>query len=746
MAVDKIGAGLTDAQISKIKEAVGDETKAGELIDLFNSGEDEGEKGLLDDALLLGFTEDQLAKISETDDTVAGLLDGSLTLKEDGSVEAAEGADKAEGTEKAKDDTALSDKEVSGLEDEVKALKAEIAALDKRIEESKAELEKKEKELAAKKDELDEAKATLEAEKLVLDNLQKEYEKNKDEYDSIQEAIQEATKSLEEDMKEKQQAAINKALAEYNEEEDGSWNNYLQGKLEGVVESSALSSLIDTLSSKETSVLKTLGKLQIDITAQTAKVQSAERNVTNLQTQYDTLNTEVETLKTNIAADEASKDTKSTELGEKTAKLEAARKTVDVKTDAGAYTSKTTPEGEDKLVEDKKLEDLKAMISPEEYALVEEMGVDLFEKLENGEPRYIFAPGANDNKYHIYDMSGKLTSAGDNSLVRLHYGYTEESYKIIACGNGGITPGTWSKLGTCTQDGKQVFYADDCGTVKTYQACYQTWSPLSLDLNGDGVQTSDEIVEFDIDGDGVLDKINNSADGVLVFDKDGDGISGEDGTECFGDGTDLDGDGVKDGYKDGFEALKAFAEREGLINGEDDMVLDENDIKYLEENFGFGIKAGGYTDETRTLTELGITEINLAKTDKTNLEDNFDGKGNQLMTQEGATFVQNGETKEYADIWHRKHDEDAKSIDKAEAGTSDKKTGGSSIAFGNIASLYDSGNAWGQILNSKLELEASKKADKDNKFNIFDVDIQKPEGEDKDKKDKKKIDGNEDVK
>ena len=176
------------------------------------------------------------------------------------------------------------------------------------------------------------------------------------------------------------------------------------------------------------------------------------------------------------------------------------------------------------------------------------------------------------------------------------------------------------------------------------------------------------------------------------------------------------------------------------------MVLDENDIKYLEENFGFGIKAGGYTDETRTLTELGITEINLAKTDKTNLEDNFDGKGNQLMTQEGATFVQNGETKEYADIWHRKHDEDAKSIDKAEAGTSDKKTGGSSIAFGNIASLYDSGNAWGQILNSKLELEASKKADKDNKFNIFDVDIQKPEGEDKDKKDKKKIDGNEDVK
>ena len=254
-------------------------------------------------------------------------------------------------------------------------------------------------------------------------------------------------------------------------------------------------------------------------------------------------------------------------------------------------------------------------------------------------------------------MSGNLTSAGDNSLVRLTYGYDDKSMSIIECGNGGITPGTWNKLGTETQDGRKVYYMDDCETVKEFQACYQTWSPLSFDLNGDGVQTSDEIVEFDIDGDGVVDKINDSADGVLVFDADGDGISGEDGSELFGDNTDLDGDGVKDGHKDGFAALKAFAMKAGVINGEDDMVIDENDIKFLEENFGFKMKANGYNSEAQSLLDLGITEINLAQTDETTMNDNFDGKGNQLTTQEGATFKQNGETKEYADIWHRKYEE-----------------------------------------------------------------------------------------
>ncbi len=286
------------------------------------------------------------------------------------------------------------------------------------------------------------------------------------------------------------------------------------------------------------------------------------------------------------------------------------------------------------------------LVSEEELALVEQNNIDLYEKMENGEPRYIFAKGKQDNQYHIYDMSQGAT------LARLYA--DGQGFDIVQSGNGYIS--NFQKTGDCGE-GLECFYFDDCGTMNSFNACYCTSSPLSLDINGDGVQTSNTVVDFDIDGDGKVDKINDSADAVLVFDKDGDGISGADGSECFGDNTDLDGDGVKDGYKDGFEALKAFASQNGLINGVDDNVLDENDIKFLEENYGFKVKAGGYNSEAQSLLDLGITEINLAQTDETTMVDNFDGNGNQLMHQEGATFKINGETREYADIWHRKLDE-----------------------------------------------------------------------------------------
>ncbi len=75
------------------------------------------------------------------------------------------------------------------------------------------------------------------------------------------------------------------------------------------------------------------------------------------------------------------------------------------------------------------------------------------------------------------------------------------------------------------------------------------------------------------------------------------------------------------------------------------------------ETKGFKIKANGYNSEAQSLLDLGITQINLAQTEETTLIDDFDGRGNQLMRQEGATFIQNGIEKEYADIWHKKLDE-----------------------------------------------------------------------------------------
>ena len=165
--------------------------------------------------------------------------------------------------------------------------------------------------------------------------------------------------------------------------------------------------------------------------------------------------------------------------------------------------------------------------------------------------------------------------------------------------------------------------------------------------------TSNELIKYDIDGDGQLDNINNVLEGILAFDKDGDGKVGENGSELFGNNTDLNNDGKADGFKNGFEALKALAFSEKLVDGDKDMSLDANDLNILSEKYGLTMQMG-YNGKSYSLDSLGITQINLAKTNETKLEENFDGKSNQLMTQEGATFVQDGKEKDYADVWNAK--------------------------------------------------------------------------------------------
>lgn len=751
MTIENLGGagGLTDAQLNVIKEKFG-EAKAEKLITLFESGEDKGEAGLYDDIEAMGFERADLEALAEADPAFKAILEG--TAADDTAKPAAK--DKPEA--KADGDVILDKGEVSALEDEVKALKAEIEGLDAEIDSSKTKLEAKEAELEAKRAELDSAKETYEAEKAEQERLLKLYDDNKEQYDKIKDDIENATKSLEDDMKEKQQTAIYKAMSEYDPDKDGSWENFLNKKLEGVMESSALSGLIESLSSKETSVLQTLGNLQLKITAQNGIVAAAKANVDTVQAQFDTLDAEVSTIKDDLAAKETARGTASTALDTKTASLEAAKAKI---TAAAAPTAapetsalgggktgsvdKSTkiPAAKDAVESKKTPDEIKALVPKEELAFVCEHDLDLTEKLDDGSPRYVFAKGAMDNTYHIYDMADVPpdSSAGQDfhrCLPRI-YGKKTGSWlgeDIVQGGNGYINGLAGEGINPAYQQGSgELYFLGECGKAMEFQTCYGTESPLSLDLNGDGVKTSDKVVDFDIDGDGVVDKINDSADGVLVFDTDGDGISGEDGTECFGNNTDIDGDGKKDGYKDGFEALKAFARDKGLINDADDMVLDADDIKYLEENFGFGIKAGGYTSDTQSLTELGITEINLAKTNETTLEDDFDGKGNQLMKQEGATFVQNGETKEYADIWHKKQDaaETAKADKADKAEIKSENTVNSGLSF-DISSTFNDVNYF-DILNEKLEDDSYKKQ---NKFNIFDVNVDKPK-ENEDKKEKK---------
>lgn len=173
-------------------------------------------------------------------------------------------------------------------------------------------------------------------------------------------------------------------------------------------------------------------------------------------------------------------------------------------------------------------------------------------------------------------------------------------------------------------------------------------SPLALDINGEkGIQTSAQKVKFDIDGDGKLDQVNDVKEGVLAFG------AGKNGKQLFGDNTDLNGDGKADGYKNGFEALRALAKKEGMYDeAKGDTKLDQKDIATLEKKYNFGLKKG-YNAETESLAKNGVTEINLGSENARTTAKQGDQKDVILQEQAGATFQHNGQTKDYADVWHK---------------------------------------------------------------------------------------------
>ena len=82
------------------------------------------------------------------------------------------------------------------------------------------------------------------------------------------------------------------------------------------------------------------------------------------------------------------------------------------------------------------------------------------------------------------------------------------------------------------------------------------------------------------------------------------------------------------------------------------MKLDEKDLKILEDKYQLGMKTDGYNSKEKSLAELGITEINLGTTNEVTRTNDFDGRNNDVLNQEGASFKINGEDREYADVLH----------------------------------------------------------------------------------------------
>ena len=169
--------------------------------------------------------------------------------------------------------------------------------------------------------------------------------------------------------------------------------------------------------------------------------------------------------------------------------------------------------------------------------------------------------------------------------------------------------------------------------------------PLAFDLNRDGKigvtggSTAENrngkyemgrTVDFDLDGDGKMDKIEwmaGDGDGMLVDNSDGKAAENMDGTRLFGD------EGGK--YRDGIAKLKLRdANNDGKISGDElkglEMWIDDGDAK---------VEAG----EMKTLEELGITEISVKRDVQTN------ERGEKLM-RSSAKFA-NGEEIMTEDVW-----------------------------------------------------------------------------------------------
>jgi hypothetical protein len=171
------------------------------------------------------------------------------------------------------------------------------------------------------------------------------------------------------------------------------------------------------------------------------------------------------------------------------------------------------------------------------------------------------------------------------------------------------------------------------------------WSPLVLDLDGDGIETTKlgygaggSRTYFDMDANGTIERTGwiTGGDGLLMMDRNGNGLV-DNQSELFGNNAQ---------YADGFANLKSLDSN------------NDNLITNLDADFG-GLRVwidrneNGVLDrrESLSLTQLGITEINLNATQYADGWGNPTRYNNENLVTAGSTFTMNGVTKTIEDVW-----------------------------------------------------------------------------------------------
>ncbi len=156
---------------------------------------------------------------------------------------------------------------------------------------------------------------------------------------------------------------------------------------------------------------------------------------------------------------------------------------------------------------------------------------------------------------------------------------------------------------------------DTCKQVLASAQTTRRVDPLILDLDGDGVETTNvkDGAYFDHDGNGFAEQTGwvSSDDGLLVMDRNNNGTI-DNGKEIFGDQTIL-----QNGQRatDGFQALAE-------LDSNSDGVIDVNDTAFSNLRIWQDVDGDGYSaaDELFTLQEVGIQSINVAHTDTNTLD------------------------------------------------------------------------------------------------------------------------------
>ena len=197
----------------------------------------------------------------------------------------------------------------------------------------------------------------------------------------------------------------------------------------------------------------------------------------------------------------------------------------------------------------------------------------------------------------IFDANGKLSNYVNNLMAGNITGGVRPGNVNPSENFFGINYEITGNINSSSQQGKNISYVD----------------PLILDLNGDGVKTTDygsSPVFFDADNDGSLEQTGwvSAQDGIVVKDLNNNGIIdniSETMSEYFGGVAGTDG-GTKP-FKDGFAALKS-------LDSNGDNVFDNKDTDWGKVKVWVDANHDGKTDagELKSFEELNIKQINLA--------------------------------------------------------------------------------------------------------------------------------------